>query len=267
MATKVKTTLRDEIGEFTAIPDTFLKDRKQTPESRLIFVYLRYHRNGKTKRAFPGYQTLIKESGLSRQKVAKGIAVLNDTGWLVKHKQFAKCTEYELRYPERLSSIVELRDEPALVPPRNSLSSIVELPPLSIPEPDRSNQTENTARALRAARVRDTGRLMAFLVKKNGPIPNTGAQAKAIKWLLENNYSVQDCQDCLEYLTDQPWRGGASTWITVQKEIGAWMAKLKKAAGVEQGGPAAFFRPKNWSEAGIKLGDPSYKWHPEDFQQ
>jgi len=137
-----KTTLRDEIGDFTAIPNDFIEDKKQTAESRLMFMLLRYHTNRKKKRAFPGYDRLIKETGLSRQKVAKGIKVLESTGWLVKHKVFSKNTEYELRYPERLSSTMEQRQEAPLVPLRNSLSSTMEQPPLSTDNKIDLNKTE-----------------------------------------------------------------------------------------------------------------------------
>lgn len=141
----IKTTLRDEIGDFTAIPNDFIEDKKQIPESRILFMYLRYHTNRKKKRAFPGYDLLIKETGLSRQKVAKGLKILETTGWMVKHKLFAQKTEYELRYPVRLSSTMEQREEAALVPLWNASSSIVEQPPLSTENKTDLNQTEETA--------------------------------------------------------------------------------------------------------------------------
>jgi len=133
-------SLRDEIGDFVGIPISFMEDTKQTAESRVVFMVLRYHTNKKSKRAFPGYETIMTESGLSRQKTAEGIKVLVGTGWLVKHKQFAKVTEYELRYPTRaLSSTEELQQDAPLVPPTNIVSSVSEQPPYS-PEQDRSNK-------------------------------------------------------------------------------------------------------------------------------
>lgn len=133
-------SLRDEIGDFVGIPISFMEDTKQTAESRVVFMVLRYHTNKKSKRAFPGYETIMAESGLSRQKTAEGIKVLVNTGWLVKHKQFAKVTEYELRYPARaVSSTGELRQDAAIVPPENVVSSAGEQPPIT-PEQDRSNK-------------------------------------------------------------------------------------------------------------------------------
>lgn len=125
-------SLRDEIGDFVGIPNSFIEDDQQTAESRVVFMLLRYHTNRKRKRAFPGFETLMRETGLSRQKTATGIKVLTRTGWLVKHKRFASNTEYELRYPARdVSSTMELQQAPPLVPQRNDVSSTMELPPLN----------------------------------------------------------------------------------------------------------------------------------------
>lgn len=126
-------SLRDEIGDFVAVPVSFMEDDQQTAESRVVFLVLRFHTNRRRKRAFPGYETIMRESGLSRQKTAAGIKVLVETGWLVKHKVFAKNTEYELRYPSpSYSSTEELREAPAIVPPANVDSSTMEQPPLSV---------------------------------------------------------------------------------------------------------------------------------------
>lgn len=136
-------SLRDEIGDFVGIPNSFMEDRRQTAESRVVFMVLRYHTHKKTKRAFPGYETIMDESGLSRQKTAAGIKVLVETGWLVKHKQFAKVTEYELRYPATsVSSTEELREEAPIVPPANAVSSTEEQPPLSITEQEGSTKID-----------------------------------------------------------------------------------------------------------------------------
>jgi len=133
-------SLRDEIGDFVGIPISFMEDTKQTAESRVVFMVLRYHTNKKSKRAFPGYETIMTESGLSRQKTAEGIKILVGTGWLVKHKKFAKVTEYELCYPGRsYSSTGELRQDVPIVPPANAVSSAREQPP-SYPEQDQSTK-------------------------------------------------------------------------------------------------------------------------------
>src|SRR5688572_12226302 len=125
-------SLRDEIGDFVGIPVSFVEDDRQTAESRVVFMVLRYHTNRKRKRAFPGYETIMREAGLSRQKTAAGINVLVKTGWLLRHKQFARKTEYELRYPSgSYSSTEELTQGAPIVPPANVVSSTMEQPPYS----------------------------------------------------------------------------------------------------------------------------------------
>lgn len=117
-------SLKDEIGDFVAIPHSFIEDDQQTAESRVVFMILRYHTNRRRKRSFPGYETIMRETGLSRQKTAEGIAVLAKTGWLVKHRQFGRATEYELRYPAgHDSSTGELSEGVTIVPPADHDSS------------------------------------------------------------------------------------------------------------------------------------------------
>lgn len=67
--------------------------------------------------------------------------------------------------------------------------------------------------------------LMEFLHDRNGPIPNPGANAKAVNWLLESGYSDDECRRCWLYLNSQQWRDIAINWLTVKKEIGAWKGK------------------------------------------
>lgn len=230
-------SLRDEIGDFVGIPLSFIEDDQQTAESRVVFMILRYHTNRKRKRAFPGYETIMRETGLSRQKTAAGIKVLVVTGWLVKHKQFSKATEYEIRYPSSaVSSPVELTQDAPLVPPANAVSSATEQPPYSDNKIE-SNKIRERDGFQRQEKPRppenpdaDPNResraeLMGFLQDKTGPIPAHGANAKAVNWLLESGYSDDECRRCWGYLNSQTWRGTAVTWLTVKKEIGTWKGK------------------------------------------
>lgn len=80
-------------------------------------------------------------------------------------------------------------------------------------------KTTTIAQALRAAQVADTGKLMQILKRETGPIANTAAQAKAIKWLLDHGYTVAECEACLQALCAQEWRTTTVSWWTVTKEI------------------------------------------------
>lgn len=68
-------------------------------------------------------------------------------------------------------------------------------------------------------------RLMKFLSLKIGPIPNGPKEGKAIKWLLENGYDVDQCQRCFESLAAEEWRTSTVSWVTVKANIGAWLAR------------------------------------------
>lgn len=114
-------------------------------------------------------------------------------------------------------------------------------PSLDTPLKEEPPKEPTITAALRAARVADIGRLMSFLARQIGAIPNTGAQAKAAGWLLDQGYEMETLRDCLIYLTKHPsqqWRTTAVTWQTVQKEIGPWSkknARTEESTGTYQG--------------------------------
>jgi hypothetical protein len=68
---------------------------------------------------------------------------------------------------------------------------------------------------------------MAYLRERCGPVPDGAAQGKAIKWLL-SHYTLEQCRACLDDLLGQGWRDHRVSWLTVQKEIGVWLARREK---------------------------------------
>lgn len=136
-------SLRDEIGDFTAIPNDFITDDRQTPESLCVFVFLRFHTNKRTKTAFPSYETLIGETKLSRQKLAAALALLDKTGWVVKQKRFGASTLYRIRMSDsHSSSTMEQLEAATVVPLWNNSSSTMEQPPLDIKNKIKYNKSE-----------------------------------------------------------------------------------------------------------------------------
>jgi hypothetical protein len=71
----------------------------------------------------------------------------------------------------------------------------------------------------------DHQRMMRELTQRTGAIPDGAAQGKAAKWLLEHGYMVEQCVECLEALLAESWRSHRISWLTVQKEIGTFLAK------------------------------------------
>lgn len=95
-----KTTLTDEWGAFTAIPNQFIQAAAALPDkARWLFVLLRYHTNKQSGEAFPSYDTLKQETGWAYSTIAQAVRDLEKHGWLVRKKQFSGNTHYILRRP------------------------------------------------------------------------------------------------------------------------------------------------------------------------
>lgn len=228
-------SLRDEIGDFVGIPHSFIEDDQQTAESRVVLMILRYHTNRKRKRSFPGYETIMRETGLSRQKTAAGIKVLVGTGWLVKHRLFGDKSEYEIRFPPPGdSSTMELSQAPTIVPQGNVDSSTmeqhsndtnkIEYNKIKNTDPPVSPKRSYKDPVVLVTEPTDGQELIRFLEEKNGDLPFPGKEAKAVKWLLQR-YSVEQCKSCFLCLAAEEWRTAAVTWKTVQGQIGNWVNK------------------------------------------
>jgi hypothetical protein len=68
-------------------------------------------------------------------------------------------------------------------------------------------------------------RLMAFLSTECGKYTDGGRQGKAVKWLLDNGFTPDQCEACLKDLLTQQWRNTRPSWLTVQNEIAFWLKK------------------------------------------
>lgn len=110
-----KERLVDEIGQFASVPFSFLETKGISPYARCIFLFLRMHTNSKTKTAFPSYETLRLETGMTKRKISAALSELETGGWLVKQRRFAETTEYTLTIPKpALSNTVETKVTAAL---------------------------------------------------------------------------------------------------------------------------------------------------------
>lgn len=97
---KEKSKLFDTIGPFTTIPNSVVKMTKTIGTDALaLWVYLRYRTNGESGVAFPSYTTIQKDTGLSRNKVAKCLTILEENGILYRERRFANSNTYELQMP------------------------------------------------------------------------------------------------------------------------------------------------------------------------
>lgn len=91
-------TISDEWGDFTAIPNDFIRQAQVlSDQSRWLFVLLRHYTNGETKTAFPSYDLIQLLTGWARGTISKAIKDLEKAGWLTKHKGFGSNSHYTLQ--------------------------------------------------------------------------------------------------------------------------------------------------------------------------
>lgn len=99
MTAKPKDKLIDTIGQFTTIPNTVIRLWPILGmDAFALFVCLRYHSDDNGV-SFPAYSTITKETGLTRNKIARGIRVLEIHKLLTRQKRFSGSTIYTLTMP------------------------------------------------------------------------------------------------------------------------------------------------------------------------
>jgi hypothetical protein len=92
------TSLTDQIGFFTAMPETIIKLWPQIgTDAVALFLYLRYRTNRERGVAFPSYDTIATDTGWGRRRISEAIKVLSDEQLVVRRKRFGSSTEYALQ--------------------------------------------------------------------------------------------------------------------------------------------------------------------------
>ena len=110
-------TISDEWGNFTPLPDTFIEQAASlTDAARWLFVLLRYHTNRKQKCAFPSYKMLRTETTWNYTKIAAAVRCLEASGWLTRTRSFGKNTHYILRRPSSVDPSITHPDNALLEP-------------------------------------------------------------------------------------------------------------------------------------------------------
>jgi hypothetical protein len=132
-----KTLLFDSIGAFTTMPNSVIEMWPIIGNDAIcLFLYLRY-RAGSKSYCYPSYETIMKDTCLTRQRVCDSIKVLIKHGLMDRKKRFSGSTVYVLKMPP-IRLPVEIMDEKApLVDPSNDISLPPELP---LVDPSNSNK-------------------------------------------------------------------------------------------------------------------------------
>lgn len=147
--------LIDKIGTFTTVPNIVIRLWPNIGvDGMALFLYLRYRTNGQTETAFPGYDTIQKDTKLSRDRIAKAIRSLEGVGVIERKKRFGSSTIYTTKLPDSLelpesadaaiSRTSRLMEQPSLVGHPDSISRTSRLPLVGHPDANKteSNKTE-----------------------------------------------------------------------------------------------------------------------------
>lgn len=108
--------MSDRLGQFVAVPVSFVNDLRISPRAFRLFVVLRSYTSANDGRdlVFPGYEKLRKRCGFSSYTfVALAIRELEQAGWIERHKRFGKSTHYYITQPV-LQTGVEMDAPPVL---------------------------------------------------------------------------------------------------------------------------------------------------------
>lgn len=137
--------LSDKIGRFVAIPHTFVEDMRNLPQCAIaLFVYLRYKANASTDEAFPSYESIECDTGMTRHTISKGLKALIDRRWIKARRRFSNSTIYEMCIPPSISAknaLMEPKTEPPLVQKMHCISAKNALPLVQKMHPNKNQRT------------------------------------------------------------------------------------------------------------------------------
>ncbi len=91
------TRLTDKIGAFTAVPNSVIELLPEVGQDAFIlYVYLTYRANEQGD-CWPGYETIMRDTGLSRNKIARSIKVLVSRELISQDRRYSNSTVYTIR--------------------------------------------------------------------------------------------------------------------------------------------------------------------------
>jgi hypothetical protein len=94
--------LKSDWGFHTPVPDVVIELLpKIGTEGLALFTYFMYRVYSNRRKAgdytlFPSWETIERDTGMSRRKIGRGMAALENAGLLVRRKRFGKSTIYTL---------------------------------------------------------------------------------------------------------------------------------------------------------------------------
>lgn len=205
-------TLFDRIGQFTTVPNSVIRLMPKIGcDGMALFVYLRYRTNSETEVAFPSYDTIQLETGLTRRRIAKAIRLMEVKKIMERKRRFGQSTLYTLVMP-----LVQHMDYSStasalsLVQQVHTIKTDLIKTDLSIAPSARDAQKERVAAILQGSTVERDGLIGALhsLTGRDPTIRNSKTNSAYIACLREKKATPDQCRKFSHYWqVTQAWRG------------------------------------------------------------
>lgn len=95
--------MEKENKQFVQVPNLDLKEKGLEMRDLVVYAYLRKHYNHITGEAFPSFDTIVKESGISKPTVKRAVERLEQAGYIiiikdkkVNHYKFSDINKFEI---------------------------------------------------------------------------------------------------------------------------------------------------------------------------
>jgi len=245
--------LYDKIGAFTVIPNTVMQMIPVIgPAAFAVFCYLRF-RAGSGGNAWPSYDTIGADTGMSRQTIATALDKLEAAGLLQRQKRFNQSTVYTLTLPAAVQKLdgSSLKIRPAVVQKLdankiqvNKINTVVVAAAPTAPKPDQQPEPIPDRPNIYALYERAIGPLTPALLPHldaaaetyapewvasafDEAAKNNGRSWSYVRAILEawqrNGFKVDGRQKQTQ--TNAPRRGGRKTFAQLKAELEAWAAQ------------------------------------------
>lgn len=208
--------LSDKIGQFTTIPNSVIAMWPVIGlDAMALFLYLRYRTNSQSEIAFPSYDTIHSDTGLTRRRIAIAIRTLEKYGLVERKRRFSGSTIYTLKMPDFISKDAGLMEMP--------ISKDAGLPLVQGVHTNKTdiNKTEKELPNAVSFKTRDIQKAYESCVPYK--IDWIKGEGSAAKWLAEAGYTPNDIQQCYAALKLQPfWKDKPLSLTSLKKQIGEW---------------------------------------------
>jgi hypothetical protein len=212
--------LVDKIGQFTTIPNSVIAMwPKIGVDAIALFLYLRYRTNSQTGDAFPSFETIRNDTGLTRKRIAIAAKSLELAGLVERKRRFSASTIYTLKLPDTMDSKPISHDA---LPMDSAISHDAGLPLVTQVHTNQidSIKTESSISSS-AFKTRDIQSAYQSCVPYK--IDWIKGEGSAAKWLAENGYTPDDVIGCYRKLkADKFWSDKPLSLQSVKKQIGEW---------------------------------------------